>query len=380
MCLCTGNTHNCTQQRHVEVKKGDKFTVSLVSLDQVSQPVNGLIHTSLKYAESAVASGQATRQIPAKCTNLTFNVVSPHSSEKITLYALDGPCRDVNLSKISVEIRFLPCNCPIGLQSLGINETSCTCECHSSILQYVEMCDSYTGAFLRKSQSNTWIAFTNDTKVFGYLLYSNCPFDYCNSLNVSIDLNQPNGADAQCAFNRSSLFCGSCQPGLSLSLGSPLCLQCPNNWPMLLASITIAAVVAGIALVTILLVLNMTVAVGSLNGLIFYANIVHANKSILLPFQETSLVTVFVSQLNLELQIDTCYFPGMDTYIKTWLKLVFPTYVFCLVGLVIAVSSYSIRFSKLIGNKDPVATLATLILLSYAKILQVCFESICWHS
>ena len=57
-------------------------------------------------------------------------------------------------------------------------------------------------------------------------------------------------------------------------------------------------------------------------------------------------------------------------------------FIFCLVGLVvdliviIAVSSYSIRFSKLIGNKDPVATLATLILLSYAKILQISFESL----
>ena len=50
-------------------------------------------------------------------------------------------------------------------------------------------------------------------------------------------------------------------------------------------AITIAAILAGIALVALLLVLNMTVAVGTLNGLIFYANIVFANKSILLPFQ-----------------------------------------------------------------------------------------------
>ena len=42
-----------------------------------------------------------------------------------------------------------------------------------------------------------------------------------------------------------------------------------------------------IALVALLLVLNMTVAVGTLNGLIFYANIVYANKSIYFQFQET---------------------------------------------------------------------------------------------
>ena len=57
-------------------------------------------------------------------------------------------------------------------------------------------------------------------------------------------------------------------------------------------------------MVTLLLVLNMTVAIGTLNGLIFYANVVHANKNILLPFQETNFITIFVSWLNLELGID----------------------------------------------------------------------------
>ena len=96
----------------------------------------------------------------------------------------------------------------------------------------------------------------------------------------------------------------------------------------------------------------------------------------LLPLQETSLLMVFVSLLNLDVRLDVCYFPGMDTYIKSWLQLAFPTYVFILVVIVIVVSSYSIRFSKLIGNKDPVANLATLILLSYAKFHRICFESL----
>ena len=117
-----------------------------------------------------------------------------------------------------------------------------------------------------------------------------------------------------------------------------------------------------------MLVLNMTVAVGTLNGLIFYANVVYVNKSILLPFQETNFITVFISWLNLDLGIDTCYFPKMDSYVKTWLQLAFPAYVIFLVVLIIIISSYSTKFSNFIGQKDPVATLATLILLSYAKL------------
>ena len=87
-------------------------------------------------------------------------------------------------------------------------------------------------------------------------------------------------------------------------------------------------------------------------------------------------MSVFISWLNLDLGIDTCYFPGMNSYIKTWLQLMFPAYIFLLVILVIVISSYLSKFSNLIGKKDPVAMLATLILISYAKLLQVCFQSL----
>ena len=66
----------------------------------------------------------------------------------------------------------------------------------------------------------------------------------------------------------------------------------------------------------------------------------------------------------------------MDTYIKTWLQLAFPAYVILLVVLAIILGSYSTKFSNLIGKKDPVATLATLSLFSYAKLLEICFKSL----
>ena len=153
-------------------------------------------------------------------------------------------------------------------------------ECHNDIKQHAGHCDSYTGSFTKTSQSRAWISYINDTgSLTGFLVYSNCPYDYCNSLPLSINLNEPDGADAHCAFNHSSLLCGSCQPGLSLSLGSSLCISCPSHWPALLIAVTIAGVIAGIALVVFLLVLNMTVAIGTLNGSIFYANILYANKA-----------------------------------------------------------------------------------------------------
>ena len=376
VCLCENNRQNCDYQKHFHVKKGQTFHLSVVAVDQIGHPVSATIQTTLNFTESGLAEGQLTKEIAGECTDLMFNVVSPHNSETLTLYALDGPCKDSGFSVAKIEIDFLPCSCPTGLQISGKSRTNCSCECHYNISQYVEQCDSNTGSFVKLSQSRAWISYINETTLPGYLLYSNCPFDYCASLSQSIDLNQPNGADSQCAFNRSSLLCGSCQTDLSLSLASSHCLSCPSYWPALFFAIIMVALLAGLGLVAMLLALNMTVAVGTLNGLIFYANIVYANKSILLPFKETNFVTVFVSWLNLELGIDMCFFPGMDTYAKTWLQLAFPAYVILLVVLVIIISSYSIRFSNLIGKKDPVATLATLILLSYAKLLEVCFKSL----
>ena len=66
--------------------------MSLTAVDQIGHPVKANIQTLLNYTDSGLAEGQLTREIPGECTDLTFNVVSPHSYERLTLYASDGPC------------------------------------------------------------------------------------------------------------------------------------------------------------------------------------------------------------------------------------------------------------------------------------------------
>ena len=99
--------------------------------------------------------------------------------------------------------------------------------------------------------------------------------------------------------------------------------------------------------------------------------IVAANGAVFFPSLEPSFPTVFVAWLNLDIGIDVCFFNGLDAYIKTWLQLAFPVYIISLVIVVIIVSEYSPRFAGLIGKRDPIATIATLILLSYSKLLSV---------
>ena len=102
--------------------------------------------------------------------------------------------------------------------------------------------------------------------------------------------------------------------------------------------------------------------------MIFYVNIVAANQVKFFPSR--SIITVFVSWLNLELGIDTYFFDRMDFYWKTWIQLAFPAYILLLVVLVIIVSEHSVKFAEIVAKKNPLATLNTLILISYVKFLR----------
>ena len=169
VCLCSTGIHEYTYHNQVDVKKGKAFTVLLVAVDQVGQPVSATIQASLNSAESGLAEGQLSKNISAKCTNITFNVVSPHDSETLALYSSNGPCRSVKLSRATIEIHFLPCRCPIGLQVSEMNSTNCTCKCHSDISQYVKHCDSQTGSLIKQPQIRAWISYINDIHLTGYL-------------------------------------------------------------------------------------------------------------------------------------------------------------------------------------------------------------------
>ena len=370
VCFCYQNKPNCQdQQFSIKVRKGEKFEVPLVAVDQVQNVISATIHSLPKSNKSGVGEGQLIQNIADSCTNLTFNVFTPKESEELILYA-DGPCKDAPLSLKRVQINFSSCSCSTGFQVKHSEQTKCVCECDSKLDGYISSCNYETITIMKNG--NSWITYVSTlTNYSDYVIYPYCPLDYCKdySERTNINLNTANGIDTQCAQFRTGTLCSACQSNFSLSLGSSRCILCPNYWPVDLIIILIASLLAGIILVALILVLNLTVAVGTLNGVIFYANIINANIRTFFPSSQPSFFSVFISWLNLDIGLDICLFPTMDAYWKTWLQLVFPTYVLLLVVIVIVISERSKRFSQLIGKKNPVATLATLILLSYAKLL-----------
>lgn len=198
------------------------------------------------------------------------------------------------------------------------------------------------------------------------VVHHNCPLDYCRQEILDIS---PYNQQEQCNFDRTGVLCGACRPGLSLVLGTSQCLKCPNTYLLLFPLFALA----GVLLVVMLLKCNFTVSTGTINGLIFYVNIIQVNHPIFFPTKGVTffsyILSIFIAWLNLDLGIEVCLFDGLNAYIRTWLQFVFPIYIWMLVGILILVSKYSFKFSKLIGS-NIVQVLATLFLFSYAKLLR----------
>ena len=187
--------------------------------------------------------------------------------------------------------------------------------------------------------------------------------DYCLSYSSNVNLLHP---DLQCQFNRTGILCSQCQHHLSMIFGSSRCMKCTNIHIL----ITIMVIVAGIAVVVLLYLLNLTVTNGTINGIILYANIISINDSVFLVNENVfKPLRIFISFVNLDLGIETCYYNGMDSYFKTWSQLFFPFYLIILAVSIIIASRYSSRILRLTYTRS-LPVLATLFLLSYTGILR----------
>ncbi|XP_064387273.1 uncharacterized protein LOC135335647 [Halichondria panicea] len=353
---------NYSQSDYVFTKKGHTYKISVMAFDQVGNPINATIHSSVitNSGVGRLKEGQAEQIVGNQCTELEYNVFSQDSSAQLELYA-DGPCINLGISGQLINVSFLPCTCPIGLKPIQ-SDIECKCDCDPDLQQLYQItnCLEENETIKLESNNNIWIEFINTTNKTGYVV-SNSAFDYCVEKPVHISLSN---SDQQCAYNRSGVLCGECEPGLSLVLATSKCKECSNLYLFQL----IPFALAGILLVVLILVLNITIATGNIHGLIFYANIVAANRAIFFP--RNNFLTVFVSWVNLDLGIETCFYDGMNSQGKVLLQLVFPTYLFLLMLLIILLSKYFDSFAKLLSNRNPVAALGTLVLLSYSKFLR----------
>ena len=357
LCFCVNaSLFNCTALKSIEIYPGQKFHVSLLAFDQIATSVTTEI-TAIS-ATSRLNSYQSSQTLEPECSKLWYNLYSTQDTDQLILYP-DGPCRDTGLARVVVNVIFKPC--PDGFMKSGEN-----CVCEEGLKDYGANCTVDDKSTISKS-TEFWVQGLYKNGTFqGLIHYKTCPRDYCKTGEVTISLENP---DTQCDLNRSGLLCGKCATNHSLMLGSSRCKKCSNVYLTLLLPFALM----GIALTVSLIFFRLTVATGMVNSIILYANIVQVNRKLFFPANHLNILTIFIAWMNLDLGFETCFFHGLDEYLQTWLQLVFPLYIWIILGSIIFTSRYSITMSKLTGS-NPVAVLATLLLMSYTKILKIIVE------
>ena len=347
VCFCntTTNLPDCSDRiHHIQTYPGLEINTSIATVGYYGGTCPGDVQVSAQHATIVRYYGQ----------NQTTNCFQLHillQNTSSTTALVDIRVKNV-LHGLGVSIGVDILECPIGFtKMLG------KCQCSQLLIDV--QCQLSAKPFKFFRSGNSWFGYNNNSQCIAGT--TNCPFDYCNQSNVSFDIMAP---DRQCVANRTGILCGQCQSNLSIMLGSNRCGIC-SNWYLFLLPVF---GLTGIVLVAVLMFLNLSVSVGTINGLLFYANLVKLNEASFFQNGSAPVASQFISWLNLDLGIDVCLLDGLDGYWNTCLQFAFPAYLFLLMGGIIVGCRYSVWLCRLCGS-HAVPALATLFLMSYTKIL-----------
>ena len=265
-----------------------------------------------------------------------------------------------------IQTNFTVNECPIGF-STSSSQGSCTCS--QSVSRENVTCDinslniTHNGLLWIGTYDTSTPFNASATNPNGCIINEDCLL-YCSPNPVTFKLND---TDTQCVDNRGQRMCGSCREGYSLLMGSNKCRHCHNNY-MMIAWIALFAVM-GVLLVVLLIALNLTVSVGTLNGLLFYANIVKLYEPVFSRKGALPVLSQVISWINLDFGFEICFYDGMDSYAKQWLQFGFPLYLWIIIIIIIQLCRRYGKISRLMGS-HAVPVLSTLTFLSYTKLVR----------
>ena len=378
--FCNGsfinNTHTESELSTItkEVIPGQTFNLTVTMIGQDNTLVRGTVvnmnaNSTAKYHLSpATQTILSAESQSCETFDYRFYVTGDEPNNGLVSYRLflDGPCVYQSLAD-GIEIRLSILPCPLGF-TLDSNNGKCVC--NKWLQPLTQDCFIDNQSILR-ARNNFWVGVyqtLNDTEGGLILIHSgSCPLNYCVDNPINITLGDP---DVQCHEGRGETLCSTCQENFSLALGS---LNCLSNCSNAHLALLIPFALLGVIVVITLFLLHLTVAAGTINGLILYANIVQANHRAFFPPSTINnyyyFSTVFIAWLNLDFGIETCFYDGLTIYSYSWLEFLFPLYLWILIIIIIVASHYSQRVSNSLGH-NAVAVLNTILFMSYSKILK----------
>ena len=362
LCVCKDGNHPDCSINELSSYPGQDLTIHLYHNVDNQEPilVSSVLDNNLTYIQQCTILPDNKRYFFVKqCGSINYALMFPTDSWCVIFLKVFTD--EDNFQNI-FYIRKLPC-------PPGFLETSEECVCHPKLIKFgVLSCNIHNQTILRPA--NSWISATSHNNSYIYYVSLNCPLHYCIFHSLHLNLSTPN---SQCQFNRSGVLCGECLTSLSTTFASSQCKHCSNVYLLLILPISFA----GIVLVLLLFLLNLTVTDGTINAFILYVNITGINASVL--FQSFTPTYTLTSLANLDLGIQTCFYNGMDEYAKMWLQLAFPFYLIFIATSLIITSRYSTTVQRFTARRA-LPVLATLFLLSYTKILHTVSSVLFFYS
>ena len=356
VCPCFNfSSYNCNQRYIGTVSPGQTLTIKL------------RLTTVQPFETTYITSFSRTENISHACHLLNaFEIEQEHQSEQCdehnyTIWSELPEC-ELYLSTdegITETLYVKLIACPAGFV---LRRQKGACYCDTILYPLVTSCNLNDETILRPA--NSWVFAYSINHKYEYKVSKVCPYNHCLPHSSYLNLSKP---DSQCQFHRTGLLCGKCQKGLSTTFGSSQCKECSNFYLFIIIPIA----VAGVVLVMMLFIFNLTVTSGTINTFIFYVNIISINYSIFFPECHT-IDCLLLSLSNLDLGFEMCFYNGMDGYSKGLLQLVFPLYLIFIAFVLIITSRHSATIQRMTSQRA-LHVLATLFLLSYTKfLLTVC--------
>ena len=251
------------------------------------------------------------------------------------------------------------------------------CVCYSLLTSHGISCTVDTQTVIIPGIHYFWLGCSssaNESDCRGLSLAVRCLLGYCKDETISIS---PEILNHQCSDGREGVLYGRCKQGHSLALGTSRCL--PNCPGYLFYIILLVCVASGILLILFLIACNFTVSEGTINGLFFFAHVVHRNSDSFFPASagtsNVNMFHLFIAWLNLDLGFEICFYKSMTQYQNAWIQCGFLFYLCILVLAIIILSRKYIFFTRLFG-RNVVKVLATLFLLCCAKMMDIGISSL----
>ena len=366
ICKCgeSGQIVTCDLKNHppLEYYPGQRLKVNITILGDMDIHLSNVLYVDLEKSTYSNDTNvyvplylHSTNFLESKCNEIILPPLPMISDTRRYNYYLqlrvpllrDTLVQETGTTYLTDFIRTSRYNnsdCPDGFE---FNSKQNECQCHPRLREHGFECSLDDLVIKPPENTSTWLGRRSANSI--PLIWSfRCPSVFCNHIS-QVPIND---YDAQCRHSRTGILCGQCPEGHSTGFWVGSCVEC-TNWSLLYPLVLL---IAGPLLIIIIGALNLTVTVGSINGIMYYVTIMAINLDVV-PLVHFS----------------TCLYngPGINGFGEMLFRYIIPLYLLLLVGIACCLPRCRcINMHKINRKIGPRITpvLATVITIAYIYI------------